>query len=279
MRRGALALLIFVLPACGRQPIVPEDGNHVEAAVASSQRTSTAATVPASQTFLLFADVTRSLTQEEQAAVISTVQTVIGILPPGARLYVFPLLEDVQRASAVFEGELPKVQTTSDAVAVDTMRASWRRDIAEKLRTILTGPPNGRNLTCVSAAFRKAEEITAYAAPGAEIVIVSDMLEDCHDSLLNTPLQLQKRSIQREIGMAESLATDALLRLNGASVTAILPTVPTSGQRVARPPVHELKSFWRAVLDRCGDDPDNYRFGTTVPKRLLDYGQPEEGMI
>jgi len=112
---------------------------------------------------------------------------------------------------------------------------------------------------------------------GVEIVLVSDMLEDCTDSLLRGPLKLQKTSISKELERAESLPAGGLLNLNGASVTVVLPTVPTSGQKVARPPVHELKMFWRAILDRCGDRPANYRFGTALPQRLLDYRPHEEG--
>jgi hypothetical protein len=275
-----MGVLLLLLTGCGGKAATMAGGRHVAAAAASTAAAATSPeTAPQTHTFILFADVTRSLTPQEQASVIANVQTVIGILPAGAHLYVFPLLEDVQRADAVFEGALPQIQTSSDAVALDMLRAKWNKVVAEKLQAILAGPPNGRNLTCVSGAFRKAEELTGDAGRGTEIVVISDMLEDCGDSLLHGSLQLQKASIERELAAARALPREQLLRLDGASVTAILPTVPTSGQRVARPPVHELKAFWRAVLDRCGDNAENFRFGTTVPKRLHDYKPPEEGSL
>jgi len=278
IRRSALSLVVVaVVIACGGKQPTTSTGSNAAMAPSASSSAGSVETPASPRLFIVFADVTRSLTPQEQASVIANVQTIIGLLPTGAHLYVFPLLEDVQRAGAVFNDQLPQIQTTSDAVAVDMARAKWSRDVADKLRTLLAGPADGRNHTCVSGAFRKAEEITE---PGtaAEIVVVSDMLEDCGDSLLHKPVKLQKTSIEREIAAARALPPVSLLQLNGASVTAILPTVPTSGQRVARPPVHELKTFWRAVLDRCGDNPSNYRFGTTVPQRLLDYKADQESL-
>ena len=228
------------------------------------------------RTFVIFADVTRSLSGEEQSSVVRNVQRVIDIVPPESRVYVFPVLEDVQRAGALFEGEMAAVQSTSDAVAADQQRALWRNTIAQKLTAMFNGPATGRKLTCISGALQKADEVLADATKEAEVIIVSDMLEDCKESVLGGVLKLEKTSIVDEIRRAKSLPPAPLLNLNGASVTAILPTVPTSTQTVARPPVSSLKTFWRAILDRCGDKASNYRFGTEIPQRLLDL-KPRSG--
>lgn len=229
------------------------------------------------RTFVIFADVTRSLNIEEQASVIRNVKLVIDIVPPKSRLYVFPLLEDVQRAGALFTGEMGEIQSTSDAVAADQQHALWGNTVASKLTAMFNGPANGRSLTCVSGALQKADEIQTDAADDTEIIIVSDMLEDCKESLLGGVLKLEKTSIVNEIRRAQSLPPTPLLHLNGASVTAILPTVPTSKQKVLGPPVSSLKVFWRAVLDRCGDRASNFRFGTEIPQRLLDLKPRPDG--
>ncbi|PYQ29619.1 MAG: hypothetical protein DMF56_11690 [Acidobacteria bacterium] len=276
MSRGSLSAFAFLILACGAGP---------DTAVKAAAHNSGAATpIKASSslgptTFIVFADVTRSLTDEEQHSVIENVQKVVDILPPRGRLLVFPILEDVERANALMDRQLPELQTTSDAVAADMQRASMRKQVAASLESVLRGPAHGRDRTCVSGALRKADELAMDLRDTVEIVLVSDMLEDCDDSLLRTPLRLQKSSISQELKRARDLASGALLDLNGASVTAVLPTVPTSKQKVARPPVHELKAFWRAILDHCGDQPANYRFGTGFPKRLLDYKQRQEGGI
>lgn len=231
------------------------------------------------RTFVVFADVTLSLSPEEQASVIRDVQLVIDIVPPKSRLYVFPILEDVQRAGAIFTGETGEVQSTSDAVAADQQHALWRNAIAMKLKAMFNGSPSGRKATCISGALQKADEILADKDSEAEVIIVSDMLEDCKESILDGVLNLEKPSILDEIHRARSLPPTPLLHLNGASVTAILPTVPTTKQNVLRPPVNTLKAFWRAVLDRCGDQPSNYRFGTEVPQRLLDLKPRLDGAI
>jgi hypothetical protein len=243
----------------------------------TSAKTPPSQTLQRLRTFVLFADVTRSLNAEEQASVISDVKLVIDIIPPKSRLYVFPLLEDVQRAGALFTGEMGEIQGTSDAVAADQQRAIWRNSVAQKLTAMFNGPANGRNLTCVSGALQKADEIQADATENTEIIIVSDMLEDCKESLLGGVLKLEKTSIANEIHRAQSLPPTPLLQLNGASVTAILPTIPTSKQKVLGPPVSSLKTFWRAVLDRCGDRSSNFRFGTEIPQRLLDLKPRPDG--
>lgn len=243
----------------------------------TSARTLPSQTQHRLRTFVIFADVTRSLNAEEQASVIRNVKLVIDLVPPKSRLYVFPLLEDVQRAGALFTGEMGEVQSTSDAVAADQQHAIWRDAVASKLTAMFNGPVNGRNLTCVSGALQKADEILADAGTDAEVIIVSDMLEDCKESLLGSALRLEKTSIVNEIHRAQSLPATPLLNLNGASVTAILPTVPTSKQKVLGPPVSSLKIFWRAVLDRCGDRAANFRFGTEIPQRLLDLKPRPDG--
>ena len=277
MTRSSLSALAFLILACGGKPATTVRAATQSAATPIKAALSSAAS--GAITFIVFADVTRSLTEEEQRSVIENVQKVVEVLPPRGRLLVFPILEDVERANALMDRHLPDVQTTSDAVAADTQRALMRKQVAASLESILHGPPHGRNRTCISGALRKADELTADLRDGVEIVLVSDMLEDCDDSLLRMPLRLQKVSVSAELKQARALVPGALLNLNGSSVTAILPTVPTSGQKVARPPVHELKAFWRAILDHCGDQPANYRFGTGLPKRLLDYKQRQEGSI
>src|SRR6266702_203894 len=52
--------------------------------------------------FIIFADVTRSLTKEENQAVNEAMRDVLKIIPPGSRVYVFPILEDVPRSHAIF---------------------------------------------------------------------------------------------------------------------------------------------------------------------------------
>jgi len=54
-----------------------------------------------SPTFIVFADVTLSLIPEERDSVRSNMEQVVKLLPSEATLYVFPLLEDVERALAV----------------------------------------------------------------------------------------------------------------------------------------------------------------------------------
>ena len=269
-----LSMPMFLLLACGGRSVGPPPVSRTAVSVAAP----TAATpLKNAVTFIVFADVTRSLTEEEERSVIDNVQKVIDVLPPRSKFMLFPILEDVERSTAIVSREILDVETTSDAVAADTQRSQLRKQAAVDLAAVLHGRTDGRNRTCISGALRKAEELTADVRGSVELVLVSDMLEDCRDSLLGGPLRLQKSSITEELNAARSIRGGPLVALHGASVTVVLPTVPTSGEKVARPPVHELKAFWRAVLDNCGDRQANYRFGTGVPNRLQDYRNRSDG--
>jgi len=231
------------------------------------------------RTFVIFADVTRSLSEQEHASVSEKVQAVVNLMPPKATLFVFPILEDVQRAPAAYSGTLPDVQSTSDSVDFSVTKSRWKKEVAERLKAIVAGPATGRNRTCISGALRKAQEVTIDASDTrpVEIVIVSDMLEDCDDSLLGRKVSLEKWSIDAELKAIRAMPQQPLLRLNGASVTILLPTVPTSQAATKRPAVHQLQDFWRAVLDRSGDRRDDFRLGTEIPQRLKDLNVEQSG--
>ncbi|HUP60886.1 MAG TPA: hypothetical protein VNA69_10755 [Thermoanaerobaculia bacterium] len=233
---------------------------------------------PSPPTFIVFADVTLSLTPEERDSVRSSIEQVVKLLPSEATLYVFPLLEDVERAPALFHGRLPKALSTRDSFDLSQAKAKWQRDIAAKLGQFTAGPAEGRKRTCISGALRKAEVIARdVARPArAEIIIVSDMLEDCSQSLAGGQVSLERKSIASEVQAARTLP-DKLLDLRGASVTALLPTVPMGKQNTARPPVHELAAFWREVLDRCGDDKETFRLTTEIPERLKKFEGERQG--
>jgi hypothetical protein len=232
-------------------------------------------------TFIVFTDVTLSLTQEERDSVHANLGQIVRLLPQETTLYVYPLLEDVERSPALFMGQLPKVQSTRDSVDLSQVKAKWQKDIAARLQQIAAGPAEGRKRTCISGALRKAEVIARDVAANAhvEIVIISDMLEDCPSSLLGGNLSLERKSISRELEAARAAPKNVLLDLRGASVTALLPTVPIGKMNTQRPQVHELVAFWREVLDRSGDDKSTFRVATEIPDRLRKLEVRQQGGI
>lgn len=240
-------------------------GNSAPAAERSAQ-SSGGGESSGTRTYLIFADVTQSLTNEEQQRVSERVGKIVATIPPRSRLYVFPILEDVPRAPAIFKGDLPAIRGTSDRVLIDGLRLKWQTTISEELKKINQGPGIGRKRTCVSGALQKASEIVSSSNP-AEIVLVSDMLEDCPSSLFHKPLTLEKADIGKELELAHGVAKP-LLDLHNASVTVLLTTVPTSQPHVASPPEPDLREFWRTILDNCNDRKDNFSFSTEIPERF-----------
>lgn len=242
-------------------PPVPQAPRTVAAEPASSS--------DFDRTYVVFADVTLSLTPEERATVAEGVASVVEVLPPRSKLYVFPLLEDVPRARALFEGVLPEVERNADRFRNDQLRQQWLQEISTKLNAMAAGSKLGRAHTCISGALRKAAEVLK-GTDRAEIILVSDMLEDCPDSLLGGPLSLEQTKITAELGRARHLKDGPpILDLHRASVTALLTTVPFAPPTVKRPPLHDVEEFWRLVLDGCQDRKANFSFSTEMPARLI----------
>jgi hypothetical protein len=94
----------------------------------------------------------------------------------------------------------------------------------------------------IAAAPRSSEGRT-------EIVVVSDMLEDCKSTPLGESVRLEKQSLRAEIQHAVLFRPGHIV-LSGTRITFILPggygTVPGP-----HPRVEELEQFWRGFLANC----------------------------
>lgn len=266
MAMAAIASLAVAAWHCTETPAkASQRSNPTSSTVAP-----TASAAAGTRTYVIFADVTESLSPEEEQSVYETVRDVVAVIPNGSQLWVFPIIEDVPRSHAVFHGTLPPIESTADRIYSNRLRQDWVGKIGRQLEGLRRGPKTGRTRTCISGGLRKATELVS-AGSLTEVIFASDMLEDCPDSLLGGAVSLEKTDISKEVARARALPADhQLLDLKGANITAVLTTVPVSKPRVKRPPVHRVAEFWRAVLDRCGDRRENFYVGTQLPSRLVD---------
>jgi hypothetical protein len=96
-----------------------------------------------------------------------------------------------------------------------------------------------------------SRRITASSSYGGrtEVIVVSDMLEDCKSTPLGENVRLAKQSLRAEIQQA-AVFRPGRIALSGTRITLILPgsygAVPGP-----HPRIEELENFWRAFLANC----------------------------
>jgi hypothetical protein len=231
--------------------------------------------------FLVFVDVTSSLDDAEISAAANLAGKLVWAAPQGARMVVLPVTSDVERGREFLNSIVPSATTSQERATLQ----AWRLDTGRKLRSdiLIRAPEINRDpnqaRSCVSDSLRRAQELIGSVARDdeTEIILISDMIEDCADSLEGARVTLAKAHIKTDLDRLHNAAKVALVHLRGARVTGVIPTATSAptGKNVVekslplRPPVHELREYWRAILDRCGDDRTYYSVGADLPDRFL----------
>jgi hypothetical protein len=231
---------------------------------------------PSGSLFLVFVDVTSRLEPSEIDAVGESVGQMVWPAPEGSRLIVLPILRDVERGQPLLDKFVPQATTSTEMASVQ----AWRRDrekelqqAVRKLVPVVNSDP-AQERSCVSEAFRRAEEIIRAESKNnaTEIVLISDMIEECQNSIEGRDVNLAHPHIQGDLTRVTGLGSRQLANLRGARVTALIPTSdqPLKTARVNRPPVNELRQYWHTLLDHCNQDSAIFSLGADLPKRLKD---------
>lgn len=228
--------------------------------------------------FIVFVDVTSSLDGDELQSVGDHASQMVATVAEGSRILVIPILRDVERAKPLLD-ETFGVSTTSREMADfqarrRTRAEQLRRDVAALVPAV--NADNDRARSCISGALRRAAEVIAGSGGKSrvEIVLISDMVEECDNSIEGHPVSLAKAHIIEDIDRAKHLPRAKLIDLRGSAVTAVIPTArnPRAALHTLRPPVNELAAYWREILDRCGDAPSRFAIGADLPARVLNGG-------
>jgi hypothetical protein len=203
---------------------------------------------------LVFADVTSSLTAEEINSAAAALTDLYVRAPEGAEIRVLPMKPNMDLATLVSRAEMPFRTNNGNA-------AIWR-DIAERENAAhsawaaLIAPdallPRTAAASCLVGALRRAADELAPgdAARPTEVVLITDMIEECAQSLGGTKiLMLSHPHLNREIEAARAIV-GTLADLRKASVTMIYPAAAHTAD-VPHPPTAELREFWRLVLSHC----------------------------
>lgn len=235
---------------------------------------------PPQRAYVIFIDLSLSLNETQAQVVPEVMQKLVQGMPGGSRISVYPIAEEVVATGALLQAHLPKGENATERARLQKRRAELAPQVIEAVASMRQTLRAGTTLrhTCISDALRQAaKEVrdlrSVDPSVDVEIVFVSDMLEDCQASLLGRPVSLEKPNISPEVVLARSLPRNAtLVDLGRAHVTMLLPPLALAVPKTARPETHDLEAFWRAVLDRCNDEREAFRFGTEIPERLRPKG-------
>ncbi len=225
--------------------------------------------------YVIFVDQTLSMNEVEAASFDVALRTLFAGIPPRSEVQIYPIGADPESAGMLLRKQLGDDQTTVKRIDLDNARRKLYQDYVTKRAELLKNSDRSALLrTCISGAIRQAaESLRERKESELEVVFLSDMLESCGDSVIKPvskakTVSLEKADISVEIRLASQLSHVPIVDLRHARVTAIIPASGLSKRVVTKPSVAQVRAFWRAVLDRCNDDPASYSLGTTIPDHL-----------
>jgi hypothetical protein len=222
--------------------------------------------------YILFVDLTLSLNDVQKASLDRAVGELFAAMPPESRIVAYPIAAEVQNTGRLLDAKLPDEHNAPSLLALRKMKAQLPAVLRANMKRMLeTGPSSGAlRRTCIADALRQASNTAEqFADRDVEVVLISDMLEDCPNWLLNGELSMEKPTIAAEMNLIGKLPRDRqLLDLRGARVTAIIPPAGLSEAKTPRPGVDAVREFWRAVLRHCNLGPNGYSLDTALPEHL-----------
>jgi hypothetical protein len=128
------------------------------------------------------------------------------------------------------------------------------------------GPQGGSerrddNRTCILNALNFAANQFKQQFPAdeydRELIIISDMLEECSDSPFGRLVNIRKPDITQELKLADEFPEGN--DLSSVKITIITPVTLETYVRHApgkEPPMAELQKFWGAIFNRCKVTPE-----------------------
>ncbi len=228
---------------------------------------------PPATTYIIFLDLSLSLNEVQERSMSQSLVRLCAGIPARSRITVLPLGGYVARAGVLLERTFPDDEFATDQGDLETLRSTLPATIETAVRAYKAAinDPLFAQHTCVSDAIRHSAQLARDAPSGGsiEIVLFSDMLEDCPQSLLRVPLDLEKQDIRGELAKAQAIpATDEFLDLRRANITCIVPISGPTPTKTRQPQLDTLREFWTAVLSHCRHNESEFRLGTSVPSRL-----------
>lgn len=227
---------------------------------------------------LIFCDVTSSLGVGEVAKGARLAATIIQNAMPPVRYRVVPIMLSTDSVAPVLDEDVPPL-IGANRIAYRKALEGLPPHLEEKLKAqyadVNHGPGADPNRSCIINSLERAVpffEENRKHAKSLDLVIVSDMIEECAKSPYKQVIQLNRADIQGEIRVAQGRVN--LPSLAGVRVTLVIPSAGAADAvKHVRPPVRQLEQFWKAVFSQAGFQPagmqnvERFYFGPDLPDR------------
>lgn len=225
---------------------------------------------------LIFCDVTSSLNENQLTAVADLTAQVVRNLEPPVRYQVIPIMMQTEEASPVMDENVPDLTTPSDRQKYKQALQALPAFLRERLSQLygkVNEPSADPDRSCIVGALSRASGLLEQFdnASSADVILISDMIEECKQTPFGFPLRLNKVEIGSEIEKVKSAG--ALPSLKQARIAFILPASSEEAIQ-ARPSLRDLRIFWGSVGLKAelsqGDlkDPRRFYLGPGLPERL-----------
>ena len=202
---------------------------------------------------IIFQDISRSLEDDTEKAAQVIVDTIIDNVPTDSEVVVIPICADTAGAPKMrWTVEGAGGITTTDAEEAKQKRAKSKKDLQEFMQRLRASrAPDG---TCISPALRRADsEIRSFrSASGADIIFVSDMIEECTISIFGGPATMRENKFTAAAALQDRRGD--LPTLPGKTRIFVMRprALPTTVPRTVAPNDREVRNFWEGMFNRCG---------------------------
>jgi len=177
----------------------------------------------------IFCDVTTSLEGTERAEVARMAADILNHLPPGTSYKVYPIQAETSALAQINRKESSIPPREKDEGLQMLLENRRKQGLINELANISkeTNTPQDEgerrddNRTCILNALNFADnQFKQFSAEryDRELVIISDMLEECTDTPLKRPVNIKKPNITPELNSAaepdlrHDSSTNALIR-------------------------------------------------------------------
>lgn len=236
----------------------------------------------------IFCDVTVSLNGTERTEVARMAADILNNLPAGTEYRIYPIQAETAALAPINKRESVIPPPEKDPILQSVLNKRRREGLVGELakyskETNAPQDANERrddNRTCILNALNFAGNQFRQFPPeryDRELIVISDMLEECKETPVGRPVNIKKPDITQELKLANEFPEGN--DLSSVKITIITPVTLETYVRHApgkEPPMAELQKFWSVIFNRCKvtpaaqQDTDLYGWSNgEVPRSLL----------
>jgi hypothetical protein len=203
-------------------------------------------------TYVLFLDLTGSVSSAQGAAWVATVDAVLQRLTFGDTVAVFPITDRTLDAAPLFRARIAaEGDSLEDLAAARASLQRVRADAAAAVRAALAAPSRARRTDVFAVVDRVAEAVRGSDLP-AQVFIFSDFLDSATPDLIDMEQKrLPMETLPTLIAAVQQRYGWAPDSLRGATIAGVLNGVASGG----RAPMNDrraLRAFWGALFEAVG---------------------------